>query len=297
MSERGVFAVDRGIWADPDFADEAFSEREAFIWLVGQAAWKATRARVGSAVIELERGQCAFSTRFMAAAWKWSEARVRRFLSRLTDRKTVCTKTDARATQITICNYDRFQRVSLPSDAPATHQRRKEEDREYTEDREDSSGPKGPSARTSKGCRLASDFRLSVADRQFASDDGWTDREIDQAEAEFVDHWSNVPGEKGLKLDWSKTWRNRVRRFGRPAAMTRAGPSRFEGRDSAATILLKRDAEARRVQSSDEPDFFDVPTGRADAGGRPPRDAAPQRDRMGGPGPILDLVPVRSFGR
>lgn len=140
MSERGVFAVDRGIWSDPEFPAETFSEREAFIWLVGNAAWKPCRVRVGSVFVELERGQLAFSTRFMAAAWKWSEARVRRFLGRLADRETICTKTDARATQVTICNYDRFQRVSMPSDASATHERRKEEDRENTSLREEDSG-------------------------------------------------------------------------------------------------------------------------------------------------------------
>jgi len=140
MSERGVFAVDRGIWSDPEFPSETFSEREAFMWLVGNAAWKPCRVRVGSVFVDLERGQLAFSTRYMAAAWKWSEARVRRFLGRLVDRETICTKTDARATHVTICNYDKFQRVSMPSDASATHERRKEEDRENTSLREEDSG-------------------------------------------------------------------------------------------------------------------------------------------------------------
>ncbi|WP_455965351.1 hypothetical protein [Methylorubrum aminovorans] len=145
MSERGVFAVDRGIWSDPDFADEKFSEREAFLWLVGEAAWRPVRVRVGSATVDLARGQCAFSTRFMAEKWRWSEARVRRYLGRLREAGIIDAAADARATHITICKYDRFQRVSLPSDAgndgnathprrtsdaPATRQRRKEEDRE-----------------------------------------------------------------------------------------------------------------------------------------------------------------------
>lgn len=132
MSDRGVFAIDRGIWDDPDYPAEQFSEREAVMWLVGQAAWRATRVRVGTNAIEVERGQCAFSTRFMAAAWKWSEARVRRFLGRLEARGTICSESDARATRITLCNYDKFQRVSLPSDAPATQERRKEEGKENT---------------------------------------------------------------------------------------------------------------------------------------------------------------------
>lgn len=124
MSERGVFAVDRGIWSDPDFPNEPYSEREAFLWLVSEAAWRPTKVRVGSRVIELERGQCSFSTRFMATKFQWSEARVRRFLQRRSDLKQLCTKIDAGATQVTICKYDAFQRVGLPSDAPATQERR-----------------------------------------------------------------------------------------------------------------------------------------------------------------------------
>lgn len=29
--------------------------------------------------------------------------------------------------------------------------------------------------------------------------------------AEFVDYWIGVPGQRGVKLDWPATWRNRVR--------------------------------------------------------------------------------------
>lgn len=80
----------------------------------------------------------------------------------------------------------------------------------------------------------------------------------------------------------------------------RAGPARFEGRDSAATILLKRDAEARRhEQFSDQSDFLDdrAGSGRSEPGGRSPCDASPQRNRMGGSGQILDLVAVGSNRR
>ncbi len=66
VSERGVFAVDRGIWSDPDFADETFSEREAFLWLVGSAAWRPSRVRLGSSVVDLARG----SARSRRASWR-----------------------------------------------------------------------------------------------------------------------------------------------------------------------------------------------------------------------------------
>jgi hypothetical protein len=80
----------------------------------------------------------------MAERWRWTEPRVRRFLTLLkTDADSdaqIDTQTDAGMTVITICKYDRYQRVSIPIDTPAdtaidapadaeaTHERRKEED-------------------------------------------------------------------------------------------------------------------------------------------------------------------------
>jgi hypothetical protein len=141
----GVFAISRGVFEHPCFAPEPFTEREAWIWLIGEAAWRDKRIRVGKSIIQLKRGECAFSMRFMAGKWRWSESRVRRFLKRLKIDAMIDARSDAHATHITICKYNEYQRVSLPSDAlgdaqsdaPATHKRRKEEDMEYTEDKEE----------------------------------------------------------------------------------------------------------------------------------------------------------------
>jgi hypothetical protein len=61
--------------------------------------------------------------------------------------------------------------------------------------------------------RMPAGFKLTEEDRQFARDLGWTDAEIADEEAGFVDYWSNpkLPGSKALKTNWSATWRNRIR--------------------------------------------------------------------------------------
>lgn len=142
MSERGVFAIDRGVWDHDYLADpQPFSRREAWIWLLSEAAWKPHRRRIMGRQIELARGQLAASYRFMASKWRWSEARVRRFVSGLISEAMVDAKADAGLTVITICNYNKYQRVSLPDDAMpesdvdagATQERRKVEDKEYKE--------------------------------------------------------------------------------------------------------------------------------------------------------------------
>ena len=139
----GVFAISRDLFDHPMFADEPYTEREAWVWLIKEAAWRDRTVRVGKKVCALKRGQLATSMRFMADKWKWAEARVRRFLKRLKIDAMIDVSSDALATQITICNYNEYQRVSLPSDAvdaapadaAATQHRRKQEDIKYIEDK------------------------------------------------------------------------------------------------------------------------------------------------------------------
>lgn len=154
MSERGVFAVDRGIWDHDVLSEnEPFSRREAWLWLLSEAAWKPHKRRIIGRTIELARGEYAGSLRFIASKWRWSEPRVRRFMSALISAEMVDARTDAGVTVVTICKYDEYQRVSLPTDAMreadvdagATQERRKVEDKEDKEDTEaNASGASAP---------------------------------------------------------------------------------------------------------------------------------------------------------
>ncbi|WP_141339717.1 hypothetical protein [Bradyrhizobium sp. USDA 3458] len=162
MSERGVFAVDRGIWDHPMFPDEPFTEREAWQWLIGEASFKPRTRNIGGKVIPLDRGQLAASIRFMAERWTWSKSKVERFLKRLKTETMIETASGTGLLVITICNYDKYQRVSLPDrdeeqdsnrDARGTatgQQRDKREDTENTEYTEHTP-PRAKRARASVG--------------------------------------------------------------------------------------------------------------------------------------------------
>jgi hypothetical protein len=115
MSERGVFAVDRGIFDHSVFAREPFTQREAWIWLIAEAAYKPRTKRSDGKVISLQRGQLCHSIRFMADAWQWSKSRVDRFLDLLANQDMIRRDTGTRTPILTICNYDEYQRVALPS--------------------------------------------------------------------------------------------------------------------------------------------------------------------------------------
>jgi len=120
MTELGVFAVDRGIFDHPLFDDgKPLSRLEAWLWLIKEASWKPRDYRMNSATIPLERGQLTHSVRYMAAAWRWSKSRVDRFIDLLEREQMVRRKTGTSSGTavlvLTICNFDVYQRVGLPS--------------------------------------------------------------------------------------------------------------------------------------------------------------------------------------
>ncbi|AWC25615.1 MULTISPECIES: hypothetical protein [Aminobacter] len=222
----GTFAVSRGLFDHPFFADEAFTEREAWVWLLAEAAWKPRRVRGRYGQIELERGQLAHATRFIAVKWKWSEARVRRFLARLKSDAMIDAVADAQTTRITICNYDEYQKMNRvvdadndarndaqttlarrSNDARSTLARRKEEKGENIEGKET---PIGVSK--NRGLRLPSDWALPKDLADWALAEGLSEFEVRREADKFRDYWHNVPGKGGIKLDWSLTWKNWVRK-------------------------------------------------------------------------------------
>jgi hypothetical protein len=65
--------------------------------------------------------------------------------------------------------------------------------------------------RQNRGTRLAADWSPSDADRAFAKQEGFSDFEIAREINKFRDHWISTAGAKGVKLDWSATWRKWIR--------------------------------------------------------------------------------------
>jgi hypothetical protein len=61
-----------------------------------------------------------------------------------------------------------------------------------------------------RGSRIAIPFPITTELREWAKSET-PDVDVTAATAEFVDYWRGVPGQKGCKLDWVATWRNRMR--------------------------------------------------------------------------------------
>lgn len=88
--------------------------------------------------------------------------------------------------------------------------------------------PAPPVPRASIGTRLPDDWQPSVALTEWASKE-FPCVNASRATDEFRDYWHSLPGPKGRKLDWDKTWRNRIRELSsRPGS--RAPPASITDR-------------------------------------------------------------------
>lgn len=69
-----------------------------------------------------------------------------------------------------------------------------------------------PPPASPRGSRLPEDWSPSEADSTFAAEQGFGPSAIVRITGKFRDYWIAKAGAGGVKLDWSATWRNWVRR-------------------------------------------------------------------------------------
>jgi hypothetical protein len=223
MSGQGYIKLYRSLFTHEFFRPSPFTEREAFSWMISEAAWKTRQRRIGQFFVELQRGDLAASLRHLAEVWMWSVGAVRGYLSRCEKAEMLSTRSDKGITVITVCNYDTYQGDDLADDTvddkvsaqsqqglstvSAHAQHNTEELKKLKESK--------PSVRKNvaspRGTRIDPNWKPSEPDSAFAKQLGFSDYEIDREAAQFRDYWTGVPASKGVKTDWSATWRNRLR--------------------------------------------------------------------------------------
>lgn len=114
----GWIALHRG-WRDCDAFDEnePMSQREAWVWLIENAAWKKTYRRSPKGErIEVGRGQYHTSLRTLGEAFGWGKNKVARYLDKLVLNGMVGTVAGQSGLLITICNYEKYQDISDPNE-------------------------------------------------------------------------------------------------------------------------------------------------------------------------------------
>lgn len=145
----GWYAMKRG-WLD----HEAFrpvgpwSKSEAWVFLVESAAFKPTTIDIGNRPYVVPRGACCFSLRFLAGKWKWSVKAVQTFLKTLESHDAIKISvaktgngTKTKRTQITLCNYDKYQSFGHKTDTKGKQKGDKEEQVNNISSKEEAASP------------------------------------------------------------------------------------------------------------------------------------------------------------
>lgn len=97
-----------------------------------------------------------------------------------------------------------------------------------------------------RGARLPDDFCLNSSMREWASLNT-PNVDLEVSLAEFCDYWRGIPGQRGKKLDWPATWRNRMRELEGRARRNGNGNGTSQPRTNQ-TAAERRNAEVIRIK-------------------------------------------------
>lgn len=131
----GWYAMKRG-WLDHEAFKPSgpWSKAEAWVYLVESAAYQPTSIDIGGRPYTVPRGACCFSLRFLAGKWLWSVKAVQTFLKTLERHGAIAVSvaktgngTKTKRTQITLCNYEKYQGVGNKTETREKQKSDKEE--------------------------------------------------------------------------------------------------------------------------------------------------------------------------
>lgn len=124
----GYYAMHRGWQRDADFEDDPFSRRDAWVWLIENAAHKDVEIDIKGHPCILQTGQMMHSVRYLAEQWMWGKSTVQRFLKQIEKSGKITLSHKLKLGQvsgtvsgtevgtpyavITVCNYTKYQQVS-----------------------------------------------------------------------------------------------------------------------------------------------------------------------------------------
>jgi hypothetical protein len=219
------YKMHRGWQSHEAFADEPFTEREAWEWLIAEASYDGKKPfNVSGEPVILPRGKLSFSLSYMARAWQWEKSRADRYVKRIAKWGLIETQSERGQTVITICEYEKFQGNQNEDETQGGREQDAERDAERTnfkkdkeikEERGASAEPPCPEISKPpkpKGARLTPDWVLPADWGLWALQEGLTRQQVLTEEESFRDYWIAKPGKDGVKLDWQATWRNWIRK-------------------------------------------------------------------------------------
>ena len=105
----GKFVIDRALFDNPLWKDKPFTKGQAWIDLIGHAAYESTKVLKGYEIFEVERGEVFTTLKELSDRWGWTTTKVNSFLSFLENENQIERKTKNKGTLIIIENYGFYQ--------------------------------------------------------------------------------------------------------------------------------------------------------------------------------------------
>ena len=123
MSTEGYIKIyraffDHWLWADDT---EPRCRGGAWIDMIRMAAFKDTKHMIGSSIIPVPRGSFFASERFLAQRWRWSQKKVRGFLTLLVEEQMVGIQRNQQGSIITLSNYDSYNAATAIKESLRNH--------------------------------------------------------------------------------------------------------------------------------------------------------------------------------
>lgn len=106
---KGKFAIDRALFDNPLWKDKPFAKGQAWIDLIGHAAYESTKVLKGYEIFEVARGQLFTTLQELADRWGWKRDKVDKFLKFLENEKQIERKSRNKGTLIIVENYNKYQ--------------------------------------------------------------------------------------------------------------------------------------------------------------------------------------------
>lgn len=121
----GTVQIARRLFEHTAFRDEPYTQREAFMWLIMEAAWRPHVRHLCGFAVELQRGELCHSLSFMADQWgeAWDRSRVQRFINKMVGHGMLEKRkiSDTTLVALSVCNYDKFQLSLKETDTIPIH--------------------------------------------------------------------------------------------------------------------------------------------------------------------------------
>ncbi|MBC3887258.1 hypothetical protein GH810_02905 [Acetobacterium paludosum] len=109
MAKQGWISLHRSIQDNWIWKDEPFDKRSAWIDILLMANFKENKFLLGNELVLVEAGSFITSEKKLMEKWKWSNTKVRNFLSVLEKDGMIIKKTDSKKSTLTVVNYKCYQ--------------------------------------------------------------------------------------------------------------------------------------------------------------------------------------------